>query len=571
MMNAAMDRWGVGSSSIYNNLNKENDSKTLNSNDSKKKRKPLSQKQQKKQQQQQQHLQHQELPTILDPKPSGKTGDQSYSDGSSTGSNGNGKGSKRQSGPVAQILGSETTETETSDEDVDLPPPIHNVIQTPRNEQEMNDVSTIAGDTFAGIEMDASVAEAVPPYHLGISISPYDSAYDIPMPLAPEALGQTMDGAMITPTYSVLRQEKKSRRRVFLDDDDDDDQSTLPESPDNNEDEYGFVEEGTSKSRVLSKKKQNSDHKKSFYSDDNDDDQPALPRFEGEKKFETKVKAPRKRRFRCMMCTGCFLAFLLLLGIASLGYTLYAIRNEDKGAVSMFTRAFWTNAGTKLAFWKNDDEEAVDAFSGTTAPSYPYTHWSSTNTGTSMPTQFDSTINIVPVVENIDSPKMEELRSIVLSATIEKSIPGINGTALNDPASVQYDVLQWLSFDTLLDTYSEEKILQRYALGCFYESVMGEDNDEIDTSKSNAVRSTWMGYGDECTEWASTEVINNDKKQTCNENGQIRSIHLENIGLTGTLAPELALLSDSLRTFLFDYFFLFLFTFHHSAIIILFF
>ena len=539
MMNAAMDRWGVASSSIYNNVNKENDSKKSNSSDSKKTRNPLSKKQQ--------HKQHQK-------------DSKSYSDGSSSSGTGS---SKWQSGAAAQILAtSETTETELNDEDFDdiLPPPIHSVVQN--NEQDMNDVSTIAGDTFAGIEMDASVAEAVPAhYHqLGVATSPYDSAYDIPMPLAPEALGQAMDGGMLTPTYSVLRHEKKSRRRVFSpdkDDHDDDEQSTLPESPDNNEDEYGFVEEGkASKSRRSSskKKKQNADkNQNSFSSDDDDEDEPSLPRFEGDRQFETtKAKdAPRRRRFKWMMCMGCFLAFLLLLGIASLGYTLYAIRNEDKGAVSMFTKKFWTNAGTKLAFWKknNDEEdEAVDGdFNGTVAPSHPYTPLSNTSTSTYAPTQLDS--KSVPV---IDSPKMEEIRSIVLSATIEKSIPGINGTALNDPASVQYDVMQWLSFDALIETYSKEKILQRYALGCFYESIMmGSNKESVDTSKdpdSEAVRSTWMGYGDECTEWASTEgALNNDKKQTCNENGQVRSIHLENVGLTGTLAPELALLSDSLR------------------------
>jgi len=83
--------------------------------------------------------------------------------------------------------------------------------------------------------------------------------------------------------------------------------------------------------------------------------------------------------------------------------------------------------------------------------------------------------------------------------------------------------------------------------------MMGNNEEMIDTSNdpnSDAVRSTWMGYDDECTEWASTEANsnNNDKKQTCNENGQVHSIHLENVGLTGTLAPELALLSDSLQS-----------------------
>lgn len=527
MMNAAMDRWGIASSSAYQNHindNKENTSSSKASNpntsdddDSKKKRNPLSQKKQDQQQ----------IPKSQDDISKSKqkqkqlrkkkaSDNKSYSD-SSSGS----KGSRRHSSPVAQILGGDDEEA------VDyLPPPIIHSME------EMNEVSTIAGDTFAGIEMDAAVAEAVPPYNG--STSPYDSAYGLPMPIPPFA-NTSADDAMITPTYSVLRQNKKRLSRLFLQVNPDvDEESTLPESPENNNNDSEFenAEQGSSKGYFSTKKKEKPNVDKSFFSiDENDDYEDKSALFDDSDK-----KSPKRRRFQCIMCAGCVLAFILLMGIAMLGYTLYAIRHEDEGALSLFTREFWGNAGDKIAFWKKKDEEPEE-FLETIAPTVHHTSLTSSGTSTYVPTQTEKEISL--------STEMEQIRSIVLLATADNGITGINKAALSNPSSMQFSVMEWLSSDASLDSYSEEKILQRYALGCFYKSLLGEE-------ENNATKGTWMGYGDECTEWTNTET-NPNQPGPCNEQGQIRSIHLENSGFSGTLSPELAFLSDSLGTFIVFY------------------
>jgi len=527
MMDSALDRWALSSYS-----NKENASKSSNSKDSKNKRKPLSQKQQE----------DTEKPDSKFRRKSSGGVKKSFSIG------GSGNSSKRQSAPASLLLGVGVEMDNVLPPDVNMDdvlpppsPPVHNVISSQYFDE--NEVSTLAGDTFAGIEMDARAAEAVPPYHVNVPESPYDSAYDmLPIPLAPGAYGDAVEDAMITPTYSVLRKHKKRISRAFLPDDDE----TKPESPDQNDDgdSYGFGDDNEFIMAEEGKSKKN----KSFYSnddDEDDEDKPSLTNFQGDKEMESKESSPKKRQFRCVMCIGIFLGVIMLLGIAALGYTLYAIRHEDQGALSLFSKEFWKNAGEKLAFWKKDKdssagEEYDEDFSGTITP----TIWSSTSTST-----------IAPTIPGIDtnillSPKMEDLRSIVLSAAIEKSIAGIDGTVMNDPASLQYSVLEWLSNDPRFDTYSNERVLQRYALGCFYKGLLGEEEGDIDSSKVNAnvVRETWMSYDHECFGWVSTEGTksNNNGNQPCNEAGQILSIHLEDVAFTGTLAPELALLSDSL-------------------------
>eukprot|EP00535_Pseudo-nitzschia_heimii_P003166 CAMPEP_0197174696 /NCGR_PEP_ID=MMETSP1423-20130617/1094_1 /TAXON_ID=476441 /ORGANISM="Pseudo-nitzschia heimii, Strain UNC1101" /LENGTH=999 /DNA_ID=CAMNT_0042623641 /DNA_START=85 /DNA_END=3084 /DNA_ORIENTATION=- len=552
MMNSAMDRWGVASSSIYNhynnnsngkgnasnrddsksNSNKENASKTSNEIDSKSNdRKPLSQKQEpnKKPSQPSEQLSKILALDSSSSMPNQEAANRSFSDGSGSGSS-NGSGTKmvnalsvlnRRSASAAEVLAIDS-DAGLEPPVVNPPPPIHNVIHTHHDEDDMNDVSTLAGDTIAGIEMDAELAEAVPPYHRMSFV----------------------EDAMITPTYSVLRQQKKTRRRVMVDDE----QSTLPESPSKDEeDSYGGLEEVKIASPDCDKPLPKVKPKTlDSYEDDDEEDEygfdelanDELPRYESDMKPQKKPMFPTRGRFRCMMCGGCFLAFLLLLGIAALGYTLYAIRHEDQGALSLFTKQFWINAGEKIMFWKdNTDEEVglfddtIGEFSGTMYPT-DTASWTGTFSGTNSRT-------IPPSFFDTPSPRMGELRSIILAATVQRELSGINGTAMNDPAAMQYSVIEWLSWDSQLDSYSNEKIVQRYALGCFYKSFDEAENE-------NAVRATWMTEGDECTEWDTTEK--NTNKQTCNENGQIRSIHMENLGLTGTLAPELALLSESLES-----------------------
>ena len=175
-MNTAMDRWGASS-------DKENASKTKSGDSKSKRNQPLKQ---------QQILQKSESDNSL--KGSSDNNNKSYKSTSSNGSHKSSKGSKRQSGPVTAILGDIEADLESI---ANLPPPpMDNIVA---EDEEMNEVSTIAGDTYSGVEMDASVAEAVPPYN---NIN--DESYVMPVP--PGAA--QFDDAMITPTYSVLRQDK---------------------------------------------------------------------------------------------------------------------------------------------------------------------------------------------------------------------------------------------------------------------------------------------------------------------------------------------------------------------------
>jgi len=502
-MNTAMDRWGVASSSAYqNSINKENDSKS-NAKDSKSKRKPLKEKQENKSElQQQQQL----------------AGDnKSYSSGSSASSS-----SRRKSGPVSKILDDVADLPPPLDDADSLPPPVDNVHT---NDDEEVEVSTIAGDTFAGVEMDANIAEAVPPF------SPQESV--LPMPMPPGA--EHFDDAMITPTYSVLRNDKKRVSRIFSPTPTkEDEETTLPESPEedkNGEDDYGFTDDDDQ--LELAEQGNRLLQNKPSLNESHDD-------FMDEKSGEQTPR--RSRRLKCILCAGCTLAFVLLLGIAALGYTLYAIRNEDEGALSLFTKEFWENAGDKIAFWKKDND-SMEYQPATYVPTSVTSSFSSTAT-------FEPTEEFSATKEPI-TPEMDKVLSIVQPQS------NTNTTAFEDSSSVQYSVAEWLSMDPALENYSEQQIVQRYALGVFYQGILGSDDEDENSEQrrklagesKNAqnVRDSWMTYGEECTSWSNTETKAN-QKGPCNEDGTIRSIHLENAGLVGTLAPELALLSDTLES-----------------------
>ncbi|CAJ1950690.1 unnamed protein product [Cylindrotheca closterium] len=101
-----------------------------------------------------------------------------------------------------------------------------------------------------------------------------------------------------------------------------------------------------------------------------------------------------------------------------------------------------------------------------------------------------------------------------------------------DESSNAYQVVQWLAKDPNLSSYSDQVILQRFALSCLYKGL----TKDMDT---NPMETTWMTYTDFCEWTVSSETL-------CNGNGLASSIHLENFELEGEFGPEIALLRDSL-------------------------
>ncbi|KAL3926750.1 MAG: hypothetical protein SGBAC_013348 [Bacillariaceae sp.] len=143
---------------------------------------------------------------------------------------------------------------------------------------------------------------------------------------------------------------------------------------------------------------------------------------------------------------------------------------------------------------------------------------------TSEPTRAPTT---TPPTENV----REELIETLITAP-NFPLDTMVDIEARDDSTYPYQVVQWLSKDPNLDTYSEEVIVQRFALSCLYKSL----TKDLDT---NPMETTWMTYTDFCEWTVSSETL-------CNGNGLASSIHLENFGLEGEFGPEIALLGNSL-------------------------
>jgi histone H3/H4 len=110
------------------------------------------------------------------------------------------------------------------------------------------------------------------------------------------------------------------------------------------------------------------------------------------------------------------------------------------------------------------------------------------------------------------------------------SVSSDNGEALQSSSTPQNMAFKWLANDTLLGTYTNETIIQRYALATLYYSTNG------DSWVNNA---SWLDDGDEC-----------DSFQVECTDGVVASLNLSSNNLFGMIPPEIGLLSDSLSKFI---------------------
>lgn len=212
-------------------------------------------------------------------------------------------------------------------------------------------------------------------------------------------------------------------------------------------------------------------------------------------------------RSRFTVCLSVVLAITLAVGIGILGYTLYEVRNDEDPTLFSFSLS-----NSRLFGKKNS--ESNDGLSDT-------------------PTQPG------------DGPSHDLSEAQILAgikATILLAAPD-SSEALADASSLQYNVVEWLVNDPFVETYTRTKIIQRYALGCFFWSLNGGSADGT-VVLSSSIADTWMTYSDECTNWGTTA------DRVCDERGRMVSLSLDGVGLSGTLASEIALLSNSLGTYL---------------------
>lgn len=111
-----------------------------------------------------------------------------------------------------------------------------------------------------------------------------------------------------------------------------------------------------------------------------------------------------------------------------------------------------------------------------------------------------------------------------------KSFDG--GQALETPGSAQNRAYLWLLGDSFLQQYSEERLLQRYALSTFFYSTRGENW---------FFKTNWLTDVDECF-WYSRSP-----RRPCDRFGRYQNLELDYNNLNGQLPPELGLLSNSLE------------------------
>jgi Leucine-rich repeat (LRR) protein len=122
-----------------------------------------------------------------------------------------------------------------------------------------------------------------------------------------------------------------------------------------------------------------------------------------------------------------------------------------------------------------------------------------------------------------------------------------NGTEFNSADTYQSKAFVWLSHNTDLDSYSDRKKVQRYALACIYFSTYAVRSKYTDLHLGNGnpppgwmKADVWLSDVDECDDLDRWYGI------ICDNNGNVEAISLRGNGLTGSLPPETSLLSDSL-------------------------
>lgn len=116
---------------------------------------------------------------------------------------------------------------------------------------------------------------------------------------------------------------------------------------------------------------------------------------------------------------------------------------------------------------------------------------------------------------------------------IEILAPLSSDGALQTPGSAQNKALNWLSNDTFNGYHTNDKLIQRYALATVFYGTNGEYwfNNSL-----------WLDNGDECGRWEQQL-----RTLTCDPiSGDVISLGLGKNNLTGTLVPEIGLLTGLL-------------------------
>ena len=134
----------------------------------------------------------------------------------------------------------------------------------------------------------------------------------------------------------------------------------------------------------------------------------------------------------------------------------------------------------------------------------------------------------------------------VLDLLIERGVLSEGKDVDINPDSVQYYATAWISQDPNFYDYTQDRVIQRWALAILAKSLdlnSGSENPserrKLQIQQSDLLG--WLSYADECSWFTSS------KEEPCDQDGMYQIIDLHNMSLRGTLPSELAMLSNSLR------------------------
>jgi hypothetical protein len=111
------------------------------------------------------------------------------------------------------------------------------------------------------------------------------------------------------------------------------------------------------------------------------------------------------------------------------------------------------------------------------------------------------------------------------------------GKALLTNSTPQNKAFNWMATNnTNLDTFTEETIIQRYALATLYYSANGD---------SWNINESWLSESEECGIWKTR-----DGSLGCTGTGAVSQLHLSSNNLQRTLPPEIGLMKSLCKCFL---------------------
>lgn len=253
---------------------------------------------------------------------------------------------------------------------------------------------------------------------------------------------------------------------------------------------------------------------------------------------EKKKKMAPAGGFCCSCCKGpiavrhlCILAVILLLAIGGMAYFVHHLHQESTrmgaAAVRMTPP---TNSPTMAPSGMPSVKESGSPSSAPTrSPTSPPSRLPSNNpsggpTGQPSPS---------PTFPNPEDHFLSVIRPLSLSTY----------NRIRNKSGEHYDAFEWLINDPDYFTYSDKRVVQRYALVLFsYELTLpNQRNRQLRAGRElnpNALE-TWRQYTDECL-WFTSYY---QDRLGCDRSGTFRRLVLINLGLKGTIPSELTLLT----------------------------